>query len=469
MRVRNITRKADASGRRSGLFLAPQRSTTLLHRDNRLARRFQPVTRLIATLAWAAVARAEPIIAVYGDAAIASTPPPGWTFQWNARGAVGASAGYASLSYDEQARAYGVRDASGALRTDAPGHTISRGIGYLDVSAMRDTEGVARCYIASYQLSADSVGEVWINHGNLRTPLSYGTDLRVYVNEQLKAQSLIKNDRFAQVFQFNLGRLKTADVIHVAIGPAANSRKGAGRLFYVIEDCPAGQKPAEPVNIISPALHASAPQFGANGKIGTAYADKHKAQCVAVVTTRSELVFIGDSITARWPQEVLEGRFGSHRPLNLGIGGDWIQNVLWRVQNGLFDRAAPKVVVLLIGTNNLTGKFTPDELTADIRTLPKAIRSKSAKSKILLLGILPRGASIKDEINESIRRTNAKLATLADQKQVFYLDVGHKLVEPDGTIAKEVMPDKLHVAGPGYTRWMEAMAPTLDRLLNERP
>ena len=414
-------------------------------------------------------ARAETIIAVYGDAATATNPPPSWGFQWNARGKLGDSAGYAPLSYDEKAKAYGVRDPSGALRSDAPGHTISRGIGYLDVLAMRDKDGVARCYIASYKVSADSVGEVWINHGNLRTPLSYGTDLKVYVNDQLKAQSRIKKDRFAQVFQFNLGRLKKEDVIHVAIGPSENSPKAAGRLFYVIEDCPTGQKPAEPVNIISPALRASAPQFGANGKIGAAYAEKQKAQCEAVVGTRPELVFIGDSITARWPQEVLEARFGKHRPFNLGIGGDWIQNVLWRVQNGTLDKAAPKVVVLLIGTNNLTAGFTPDELTADIGALIQVIQNKTAQSKLLLLGILPRGASIKDEINETIRQTNAKLATLADQKQVFYLDVGDKLVEPDGTIAKEVMPDKLHVAGLGYTRWMEAMGPTLDKLLNEHP
>ena len=413
-------------------------------------------------------ARAKTILAVYGDAAAAPTPPAGWSFQWNARSKLGDSAGYEELTYDEKARAYGVRDASGALRTDAPGHTVSRGIGYLDVSAMRDKEGVARCYIASYKLSADSVGEVWINHGNLSTPLNYSTDLQVYVNDQLKAQSLIKKDRFAQVFQFNLGRLKKADVIHVAIGPAENSPKAAGRLFYVIEDCPAGQKPAEPVNILSPTPHASAPQFGANGMILAAFAAKHQAQCEAIVATRPELVFIGDSITARWPQEMLEARFGKHRPLSLGYGGDWIQNVLWRVQNGTLDKAAPKVVVLLIGTNNLN-KFTADEITADIGALLKAIQSKTAKSKILLLGILPRGASIKDETNETIRQTNTKLATLADQKQVFYLDVGDKLVEPDGTIAKEVMPDKLHVAGPGYTRWMEAMGPTLDKLLNERP
>jgi lysophospholipase L1-like esterase len=411
----------------------------------------------------------ENIIAVYGDAAIAPIPPPGWSFQWNARGKLGDSTGYAPLSYDEKARAYGVRDASGALLADAPGHTISRGIGFLDVSAMRDKEGVARCYIASYKLSADSVGDVWINHGNLRTPLSYGTDLQVYVNDQLKAQSLIKRDRFAKEFQFNLGRLKKEDVIHVAIGPAENSPKTAGRLFYVIEDCPAGQKPSEPVNILSPTPYASAPQFGANAMILAAFAAKHQAQCESVVATRPELVFIGDSITARWPQEVLEARFGKYRPINLGIGGDWIQNVLWRVQNGTLDKAAPKVVVLLIGTNNLTGKFTPDEIAANIGGLIQAIQSKTAQSKILLLGILPRGVSIKDEINETIRQTNAKLATLADQKQVFYLDVGDKLVEPDGTIAKEVMPDKLHVAGPGYTRWMEAMGPTLDKLLNERP
>lgn len=413
--------------------------------------------------------QADQAIAVYGEAAILPNPPPGWIFQWNARGNLGDPAGYAPLEYDEKARAYGVRDASGGLRTDAPGHTISRGIGYLDVSAMRDKDGIARCYIASYKLSADSVGEVWINHGNLRSPLSYGTNLHVYVNEQLKEQSLIKKDRFAQVFQFNLGRLKKDDVIHVAIGPEAKAAKGAGRLFYVIEDCPTGQKVAPPVNIISPALNASTPQFGANGKIGAAYADKHKAQCDALAASRPELVFIGDSITARWPQEVLEARFGKYRPINLGIGGDWIQNVLWRVQNGSLETAGPKVVVLLIGANNITAGFTPEEVSAEIGTLLKAIQSKSAKSKILLLGILPRGASIQDKPNESIRQTNMQLSTLADQKQIFYLDVGAKLIEPDGSIAKEVMPDKLHVAAPGFTRWIEAMGPTLEALLNEGP
>ena len=139
------------------------------------------------------------------------------------------------------------------------------------------------------------------------------------------------------------------------------------------------------------------------------------------------------------------------------------------MQNGTLDKAAPKVVVLLIGPNNLTGKFTPDEVAANIGGLIQAIQTKTAQSKILLRGILPRGASIKDEINGAIRQTNTKLAALADHKQVFFLDVGDKLIEPDGSISPAVMPDKLHVAGPGYTRWMKAMGPTLGKLLNERP
>jgi beta-glucosidase len=83
------------------------------------------------------------------------------------------------------------------------------------------------------------------------------------------------------------------------------------------------------------------------------------------------------------------------------------------------------------------------------------------------MGILPRGESIREANNEKIRQTNAKLASLADNTRVFYLDVGDQLVEPDGSISKEIMPDKLHLAGPGYTRWMDAMKPTLDKLLNE--
>ena len=425
---------------------------------------FNPSKRfplIVFILLSCAVAGEGKILAVYGYAATEKTPPPGWSFLWNASGKVGDPKGFSRLSYVDESRAYGVPDENGALKPDIPSHSR-----FLDITAMRDKEGIARFYIASYTLSEDSAGEVWVNNGNLRNKsFPGGTSLEIYVNDELKSQSLCKQDRFATVFQENLGRLKKGDAIRVAIGPAENSRQGGGRLLFMIEEYPAGEKPAAPINILTPPPNAANPQQGADGKIDPAYAAKHKAQCEALLSAHPELVFIGDSITARWPAELLQEKFGAYRPANLGIGGDWLQNVLWRVQNGVLDQIHPKAIVVLIGTNNISAGLTPDEIAQGIGSLLKAIGEKAPASKILLLGILLRGESIKEEINEKIRQTNAKLASLADNQRVFYLDVGDKLVEPDGSISREVMPDKLHVAGPGYIRWMDAMKPALDKLL----
>ena len=364
-------------------------------------------------------------IAVYGHAATAKTPTPGWSFLWNASGKVGDSKGYSPLSYIEKSRAYGVMDENGELNPSAPSHNISRDFFFLDISAMRDKEGIARFYIASYTLAEDPAGEVWINNGNLRNQaFPKGTALEIYVNDELKSQSLFKQDRIAAVFQQNLGCLKKGDTICIAVGPSENSPQGGGRLFFTIEEYPAGQKPAAPIKILTPPINEPNPEIGADGKTHPVYAARHKAQCEALLTNSPELVFIGDSITARWPAELLKEKFGAFRPANLGMGGDGIQNVLWRLQNGITDKIHPKVIVLLIGTNNITAGQTPDEIAQGIGSLLKAIQGKAPASKILLLGILPRGESIKEASNEKIRQTNAKLALLADNSRVFYLDVG---------------------------------------------
>jgi lysophospholipase L1-like esterase len=415
-------------------------------------------------------------LAVYGDAAVAKTPPPGWSFLWNASGKVGDAKGYSPLSYVEKARTsterptrtYGVMDENGALKPDAPRHEIAIDNSALNISAMKDKEGIARFYIASYTLAEDPAGDVWINNGNLlNKSFPEGTALEIYVNDELKSQSLCKQDRFATVFQENLGHLKKGDAIRVAIGPSEKSRQGGGKLFFMIEEYPAGEKPAAPIPILTPPVTGAYPKLGADGKIEAGYAAKHQTLCEALLANNPELIFIGDSITVRWPAELLQEKFGAFRPAKLGIGGDWFQNVLWRVQNGVLDKIHPKVIVLLIGTNNITAGLTPDEVAEGIAALLKAIQEKTPASKILLLGILPRGESIKEENNEKIRQTNTKLALLADNTRVFYLDVGDKLVEPDGSISREIMPDKIHVAGPGYIRWMDAMKPTLDQLLGK--
>ncbi len=405
------------------------------------------------------------ILAVFGEAATAKEPPPGWSFSWNAHGEIGGSEDYVPLSHDAKTGAYGVRNEHGVLQPDGPGSSAN-----LDVVSARDREGTARFFIASYALGEDSTGDVWITNGNIQNKaFPDGTALKILVNHTLKFDATFPRDRFAQVFQCSLGPLKKNDIIHLAVGPAEKSAKGGGKLHFTIEELPAGQIPPEPANILSSPISGVDPQRGANGRIDPAYAAKHKAQREMMAAANPQLVLIGDSITARWPAEMLQKYFGQYSPANLGIGGDRIQNVLWRVQNGALEQTRPRVIVLLVGTNNLNSNnpCTPEEVAGGIGALLRCLQEKTPQSKILLLGILPRGTSASEPANENIRRANAKIALLADNQRIFFLDVGDRLIEPDGTILPEVMPDKIHVAEPGYSRWIEAMRPTLDKLLSE--
>src|SRR5690606_30792350 len=82
----------------------------------------------------------------------------------------------------------------------------------------------------------------------------------------------------------------------------------------------------------------------------------------------TKALFLGDSITKRWYQPAFQCAFGDLNGLHLGISGDRIQNLLWRVENYWWQYCQPKCVVLLIGTNNLA-ENTPAEIKAGINAI----------------------------------------------------------------------------------------------------
>jgi len=60
---------------------------------------------------------------------------------------------------------------------------------------------------------------------------------------------------------------------------------------------------------------------------------------------------------------------------------------------------------------------------------------------------------------------NAAISTLDDGVGIFYLDLAAAFLEPDGSIAEDIMPDLLHPTTLGYERWAAAMDSVLQRLL----
>ncbi len=185
-----------------------------------------------------------------------------------------------------------------------------------------------------------------------------------------------------------------------------------------------------------------------------------------------DLLMIGDSITHGWEtggKAVWEKYYGKRNALNIGFSGDRTEQVLWRFDHGEIDGIVPKAAVVMIGTNN-TGhrKDNPDETAAGVKAILDKLAEKSPKTKVLLLAIFPRGESAKDELRVINDQINERLSKLADNKQVYYLDLSDKFLDGDGTLPKAIMPDLLHPNAKGYEIWAEAMEPTLARLLGEK-
>lgn len=187
-----------------------------------------------------------------------------------------------------------------------------------------------------------------------------------------------------------------------------------------------------------------------------------------------DLLFLGDSITEGWGKApaIWEKYYGKHRPANFGIGGDTTQNVIWRIENGELDGIKPKVVVLMLGTNN-TSSHNAQQIAAADRKIVGMIRTKLPEAKVLVLAVFPRGprknrdGSMDDGVKrmEIIKAVNKELAKLADGKKVFFLDINAKFLGADGKIPNEIMPDQLHPNVAGYQIWADAMQPTLEKLM----
>jgi lysophospholipase L1-like esterase len=121
--------------------------------------------------------------------------------------------------------------------------------------------------------------------------------------------------------------------------------------------------------------------------------------------------------------------------------------------------------MLMIGTNNLGNKQSPEDTILGITAIVKELREKLPESKILLLAVFPRGAKADDPFRAQIKQVNEAIAKLDDGKNVKYLDIGEKFLAPDGELTKEIMPDALHPNAKGYKIWADAVGPSLDEML----
>ena len=180
-----------------------------------------------------------------------------------------------------------------------------------------------------------------------------------------------------------------------------------------------------------------------------------------------DLIFDGDSITDFWQgrgKDVWAQHYGGLKATDFGISGDQVQHVLWRIENGQLEGLNPKLVVLMIGTNKMPGTaYTSAQIAEGIKVLVMEYKKRCPSAHILLLGIFPRAESTTDPLRAKIAETNQEIAKLDDGQTVTYLNFNDKLLQPDGTLSRDIMPDLLHPSVKGYEIWADAIQPVVDK------
>ena len=198
--------------------------------------------------------------------------------------------------------------------------------------------------------------------------------------------------------------------------------------------------------------------------------NRHESFNQRVAKGNVDLIFIGDSITHGWEgkgKAIWEKYYIKRNAVNLGIGGDRTQHVLWRLDNGNIKNINPKVAVVMIGTNNSgNGRNSAEEMIDGVTAVIEKLRTKLPKTEILLLDIFPRGQRINAQRGK-ILQVNQVLSLLDSRPHVTFLRIGQNFVSPDGSIAKDIMPDFLHLTPNGYEIWAKSIESTLARLMGE--
>lgn len=202
-------------------------------------------------------------------------------------------------------------------------------------------------------------------------------------------------------------------------------------------------------------------------KTGQTWPERQEAVKAQAAEGEAQLIFLGDSITHYWETdapEIWAERYAPYAAINMGFSGDQTRHLIWRLEDGALKGSSPRVVVLMIGTNNARD-FTPEEVAFAIRRICDRVHAQLPKTQILLLGIFPRSTDPGRERHVKNTQVNETLATFAEDPWIHYLDLEAAFSDAEGNLRRELFRDGLHPNHNGYAVWAEAMQPKLDALL----
>jgi beta-glucosidase len=240
---------------------------------------------------------------------------------------------------------------------------------------------------------------------------------------------------------------------------------------YVIDKPEYERRPGRESNKHLPQLWPQVPTAGHFG--GDSWLKLHEAHVKTVQANQGpiDVLLVGDSITIQWG-ESWKKHFPDLKAVNIGIGGDKTQNVLWRLDHGGVEGLQPKAIVLMIGNNNMF--FTPEtgvEAAArGIQMCVANLREKFPAAEVIVAKILPAHAP-GVRFYEDIKKTNAALEALKlnSDPKVHILDLWSDFTTADGALKPDLFSaDNIHLTqAGGYKVYAAKLKPLLERALGK--
>ncbi|MEY2933735.1 MAG: hypothetical protein RL033_4484 [Pseudomonadota bacterium] len=208
------------------------------------------------------------------------------------------------------------------------------------------------------------------------------------------------------------------------------------------EPPPASARPLAPPPSVPERRADVAEEAAESGVLGSSWHDRHQTLLQASGRRAAQLVVIGDGIADGWHRSrAFQKQWRERKPFNLALPGDQTQQLLWRIEHGALDGLAPRLVLLVAGSENLAHGFTPAQTARGVAAVLQRVRERLPDSRVLLLGLLPAGQSALDPLRAASDATNVELRAVASAAQLTLAEPGGVFLEADGRITAGMLGD----------------------------
>lgn len=162
------------------------------------------------------------------------------------------------------------------------------------------------------------------------------------------------------------------------------------------------------------------------------------------------IAFLGDSLTEYFDWQ---RRFPEYEVINLGLAGETVQGLRFRVGHIRFD-PVPDRIFIMSGANNIA--MEDYDITPDFGRIVRELKQRVPTAHLIIQSMLP--LALPWINNEMIVRINRELASLSAKLGVDFLDIHRSFVDADSMpLPGLLLDDGVHLSDSGYEVWSGAV------------